>query len=53
MNKKQTIVMLRWVLIIAFSYLPLVDSATGLSHPRLALLIAAALASNLIIIRFP
>jgi len=45
--------MLRWVLIIAFSYLPLVDSATGLSHPRLALLIAAALASNLIIARFP
>ena len=53
MNKKQTIVMLRWVLIIAFSYLPLVDNTAGLSQARLALLIAAALASNLIIARVP
>lgn len=53
MGKKQTVVLLRWVLIIAFSYLPLVDHPGVVFEPRLALLIVAALASNLCIARIP
>lgn len=52
-GKKQTVVLLRWVLIIAFSYLPLVDHTGKLVETRLALLIALALASNLLIARIP
>jgi signal transduction histidine kinase len=53
MGKKQTVVLLRWVLVIAFSYLLLLDAAAAAVQPRLVLLIAAALASNLVIGRMP
>ena len=53
MGKKQTVVLLRWVLIIAFSYLLLLDAAATTVQPRLVLLIALALASNLVIGRMP
>ncbi len=53
MGKKQTVVLLRWVLIIAFSYLLLLDAAATAVQPRLVLLIAAALTSNLVIGRMP
>lgn len=49
MGKKGTVVLLRWVLIIAFSYLLLLDAAATTVQPRLVLLIAAALTSNLLI----
>jgi len=53
MGKKQTVVLLRWVLVIAFSYLLLLDAASTTVQPRLVVLIAAALASNLVIGRMP
>ena len=53
MGKKQTVVLLRWVLIIAFSYLLVLDAAATAIQPRLVLLIAATLASNLLIGRTP
>jgi signal transduction histidine kinase len=53
MGKRQTVVLLRWVLIIAFSYLLLLDAAATAVQPRLVILIAAALASNLLIGRMP
>ena len=53
MGKRQTVVLLRWVLIIAFSYLLLLDAAATTVQPRLVVLIAAALASNLVIGRMP
>jgi signal transduction histidine kinase len=53
MGKKQTVVLLRWVLIIAFSYLLLLDAAATTVRPRLVVLIALALASNLVIGRMP
>ena len=42
MGKRQTVVLLRWVLIIAFSYLLLLDAAAATVQPRLVLLIAVA-----------
>ena len=51
--KKSTVVLLRWVLIIASSYLMLLDSRTGRVDTRLALLIAVALGSNLLVARIP
>jgi signal transduction histidine kinase len=53
MGKRQTIVLLRWVLIIAFSYLLLLDATATAVQPRLVLLIALALTSNLVIGRMP
>jgi signal transduction histidine kinase len=53
MGKRQTVVLLRWVLIIAFSYLLLLDAAAATVQPRLVLLIVLALASNLVIGRMP
>lgn len=53
MDKKQTVVLLRWVLIIAFSYLLLLDAAAATVQPRLVVLIAVALTSNLVIGRMP
>ena len=53
MGKRQTVVLLRWVLIIAFSYLLLLDAAATAVQPRLVLLIVLALASNLVIGRMP
>lgn len=52
-SKKQTVVLLRWVLIIAFSYLLLLDTATTSVQAHLVLLIVVALASNLVIGRMP
>jgi signal transduction histidine kinase len=52
-SKKSTVVLLRWVLIIAFSYLMLLDASKSQLQARLALLIAAALSSNLLVIRIP
>ena len=52
-TKKSTVVLLRWVLIIAFSYLLLIDQSGATPHAAVVLLIAAALASNLIIGRVP
>ncbi len=52
-DKKRTVVLLRWVLIIAFSYLLLLDASAPLVHPRVVLLIVAALASNLVVGRLP
>ncbi len=51
--KKPTIVLLRWVLIIASSYMLLLDASSGQAQTRLVLLIVVALASNLVIARFP
>ncbi len=52
-GKRQTVVLLRWVLIIAFSYLLLLDASATAVQPRLVLLIALALTSNLVIGRMP
>ncbi len=52
-DKRQTVVLLRWVLIIAFSYLLLLDANTTTVQPHLVVLIAVALASNLVIGRMP
>jgi signal transduction histidine kinase len=52
-SKSQTVVMLRWVLIIASSYLLILDAATPRVYPGVALLIAVALTSNLVIARMP
>lgn len=52
-SKKSTVVLLRWVLIIAFSYLLLIDPSGPTPQPAVVFLIAAALASNLIIGRIP
>ena len=51
--KKRAVVLLRWVLIIAFSYLLLLDASTGTPRPGVVLLIAFALASNLVVARMP
>jgi len=53
LSKSRTVVMLRWVLIIAFSYLLILDVAHPRVYPGVAVLIAAALASNLVIARMP
>jgi signal transduction histidine kinase len=52
-SKRATIVILRWVLIIAFSYLLIVDPAAHLVPGWVGLLIAGALGSNLIVSRLP
>ena len=52
-DKQRTVVLLRWALIIAFSYLLLLDTSAPLVHPRVVLLIVAALASNLLVGRLP
>jgi len=52
-DKKRTVVLLRWVLIIAFSYLLLLDAPAPVVHPRVVLLIVAALVSNLVVGRLP
>lgn len=53
LSKRQTVVLLRWVLIIAFSYLLLLNASTRHLQARVVLVIAAALASNLVIGRLP
>jgi len=52
-TKKSTVVTLRWVLIIAFSYLLIVDPAAQLVPVYVAVLIVGALASNLVVSRLP
>lgn len=52
-SKQATIVTLRWVLIIAFSYLLIVDPAARLVPAHVGMLIAGALASNLVLARLP
>ncbi len=52
-RKKPTIVLLRWVLIIASSYMLFLDASSAQLQTRLVLLIVVALASNLVIARFP
>jgi signal transduction histidine kinase len=52
-SKKQTLYLLRWVLIIASAYLFFFSIQTPTTPPALALLIAAALLSNLLLSRFP
>jgi signal transduction histidine kinase len=52
-SKKSTVVVLRWVLIIAFSYLLIVDPAAKLVPSWVALLIAGAFGSNLLVARLP
>jgi signal transduction histidine kinase len=52
-SKQRTVVLLRWVLIIAFSYLLIVDASAVQVQPYLIVLIAFVLASNVIIGRLP
>jgi signal transduction histidine kinase len=52
-NKQQTVVLLRWVLIIACSYLLIVDGSASRTPVHLVLLIVVALASNLVVGRIP
>src|SRR5207302_7349396 len=52
-NKRQTVVLLRWVLIIACSYLLILDAGTNRTPVHLVLLIVVALASNLVVARIP
>jgi signal transduction histidine kinase len=52
-NKKGTIILLRWVLIIAFSYLLLLDVSGAHVQAHVVLLIAVALSSNLLVARIP
>jgi len=52
-SKRSTVVLLRWVLIVAFSYLLLLEDSTIRINSRPILLIAAALTSNLIVGRIP
>jgi len=51
--KKHTVILLRWVLIIAFSYLLLLDQRANALRPGLIALIAFVLASNLVVARMP
>lgn len=53
LSKKQTLYLLRWVLIIASAYLFLFSLQTPTTPPALALLIAVALLSNLLLPYFP
>lgn len=53
LSKKSTVVLLRWVLIVAFSYLLLIEPSGSTPQAHVVLLIAVALASNLIIGRMP
>ncbi|MCK6555587.1 HAMP domain-containing histidine kinase [Candidatus Binatia bacterium] len=52
-TRKSTVVTLRWVLIIAFSYLLIVDPVAQAVPGYVALLIIGALASNLVVARLP
>jgi signal transduction histidine kinase len=52
-NKKGTVVLLRWALIIAFSYLVLLDASASHVRTAVVLLIAVALSSNLLVARIP
>ena len=52
-NKKGTVVLLRWVLIIGFSCLLLLDVSASHVQTHMALLIAVALSSNLVVARIP
>ena len=52
-NKKSTVVLLRWVLIIAFSYLLLLDVSASHVQTHIVVLIAVALSSNLVVARIP
>src|SRR5579862_4355755 len=47
--KKKTVVLLRWVLIIAFSYLLIIDASTRTVRTSLAIFVVLALVSNLAI----
>jgi len=51
--KKNTVVLLRWVLIIAFSYLLILDNSVHRVAFPLVILIAVALGSNLVVGRLP
>src|SRR5215470_3524372 len=53
MAKKSTVVLLRWVLIIASSYLFVLNGSASLIQGRLGPLIVIALMSNLLVVRFP
>ena len=53
MAKKNTVVLLRWVLIIAFAYLLILDATVRQVPVPLVILIAVALASNLVVGRLP
>jgi signal transduction histidine kinase len=52
-SKRRTVVLLRWVLIIAFSYLLILDSGPATVRPHVVVLIAVVLASNLLLGRLP
>ncbi|HVM95919.1 MAG TPA: HAMP domain-containing sensor histidine kinase [Candidatus Acidoferrales bacterium] len=52
-SKRQTVVLLRWVLIIAFSYLLILDASATHLQTCVIGLIVGALASNLVIGRIP
>ena len=52
-NKKSTVVLLRWALIIAFSYLLLLDPSASHVQTPVVLLIVVALSSNLLVARMP
>jgi len=52
-NKKGTIVLLRWVLVISFSYLLLLNLSTSHVQTHIVLLITVALSSNLVVARIP
>lgn len=52
-SRKSTVVTLRWVLIIAFSYLLIVDPVSQSVPGYVAVLIVGVLASNLIVARLP
>jgi signal transduction histidine kinase len=53
LTKKNTVVLLRWVLIIAFSYLLLLGAPANKPQIPLLLVIVGVLASNLIVVRMP
>ncbi|MBI3783616.1 MAG: HAMP domain-containing histidine kinase [Deltaproteobacteria bacterium] len=52
-SKRQTVVLLRWVLIIAFSYLLILDASALHLQSSLFVLIATVLTSNLVVGRMP
>lgn len=52
-SKRETVLLLRWVLIIAFSHLLLLDESARLIPIQLSAIIAIALGSNLAIGRIP
>lgn len=52
-SKRNTVVLLRWVLVIAFAYLLLLDNSASHVNPGVILLVAVALTSNIVIGRLP